>query len=210
MANSIFAQNFTCLAVGTFGRYQASKLDQPIHRLQFNSKIKHTRFSVQKQNLGFRFQNDAARKMNMAVYAGTTPGTPLPVDPLSWKFWILGTIFTILLSLLRGKWGPMLQLKEQVEKTIDEAERVVEIVEEVAEGVDKVAEEAVKHLPKGKFRDAVEFVEEVAENIDKHAQNAEDALEKVENMEKEFEFFVESATHPENTVSTSTETKDQK
>ncbi|KAJ1431921.1 hypothetical protein SESBI_06896 [Sesbania bispinosa] len=96
------------------------------------------------------------------------------------KVWILGAIFTILLSFTRGKWwGPLLRLKDKFETTIDEAERVVDIVEEVAEDVEKVAEGAAEHLPKGKLRDAAEFVEKVAEDVDKHAQNAEDALEKV-------------------------------
>lgn len=68
---------------------------------------------------------------------------------------------------------------EKVETTIHEAHRVVDIIEDMAEEVDKVAEETVKHLPEGKFRDAVEFVEKVAEDVEKRAQQAEDALEKV-------------------------------
>ncbi|XP_027333761.1 uncharacterized protein LOC113848445 [Abrus precatorius] len=212
MANTTFTQKFTCLTVGTFCRCQASKVDHPIHRLRFNSKIKHNGFSVLEQNLALRFQNDPTRKTNMAVHASTTPGAPFPVDPSPghWKVWILGTIFTILVSFTRGKWGPLLLLKEKVETTIEEADRIMDIVEEVAEGVEKVTEEVVKHLPEGKLRDTAEFVEEVAKDIDKHAQNAEDALEKIENMEKEFESFVESTTHQKNTIMPNTDAKDQK
>ncbi|KAG5111165.1 hypothetical protein JHK82_040388 [Glycine max] len=208
MANTIFTQTITCLAVG---KYPASNVDHPIHPLRFNSKLKHNnRLSVPEKNLALRFQNGSTRKMNMVVYASITPGDP--IDPSGhWKIWIVGTIFTILVSFTRGKWGPLLQLKEKVETTIDEAQRVVDIVEDVAEGVDKVAEEAVKHLPDGKLRDAVEFVEKVAEDIDKHAERAEDALEKVENMENEFESFIESTTHhQENSVTTTAEAKEQK
>ncbi|KAG5063945.1 hypothetical protein GLYMA_02G210300v4 [Glycine max] len=213
MANTIFTQTITCLAVG---KYPASNVDHPnIHPLRFNSKLKeNNRFSVPEKNLALRFQNGSTRKMNMAVYASIIPGDPIdpsPGSPGSWKIWIIGTIFTILVSFTRGKWGPLLQLKEKVETTIDEAQRVVDIIEDVAEGVDKVAEEAVKHLPDGKFRDAVEFVEKVAEDIDKRAERAEDALEKVENMEKEFESFIESTTHhQENSVTTTAEAKEQK
>ncbi|KAG4954803.1 hypothetical protein JHK87_040397 [Glycine soja] len=191
MANTIFTQTITCLAVG---KYPASNVDHPIHPLRFNSKLKHNnRLSVPEKNLALRFQNGSTRKMNMVVYASITPGDP--IDPSG--HW--------------GKWGPLLQLKEKVETTIDEAQRVVDIVEDVAEGVDKVAEEAVKHLPDGKLRDAVEFVEKVAEDIDKHAERAEDALEKVENMENEFESFIESTTHhQENSVTTTAEAKEQK
>ncbi|KRH16789.1 hypothetical protein GLYMA_14G177800v4 [Glycine max] len=194
MANTIFTQTITCLAVG---KYPASNVDHPIHPLQFNSKLKHNnRFSVPEKNLALRFQNGSTRKMERSRDG---------------KIWIVGTIFTILVSFTRGKWGPLLQLKEKVETTIDEAQRVVDIVEDVAEGVDKVAEEAVKHLPDGKLRDAVEFVEKVAEDIDKHAERAEDELEKVENMENEFESFIESTTHhQENSVTTTAEAKEQK
>ncbi|XP_020210050.1 uncharacterized protein LOC109795051 [Cajanus cajan] len=211
MANTIFTQMIASLAVGTFSRYPASNIvNHSIHHLRFNSKVKRNRFSVPEKNLSLRFQKDATRKMNMAVYSSITPGDPVDPSPGHWKIWILGTIFTILASFTRGKWGPLLQLKEKVETTIDEAERVVDVIEDVAEKVDKVAEEAVNHLPKGKLRDAAEFVEKVAEDIDNHAQQAEEALEKVENIEKEFESFIESTTHQENSTTATTTAKEHK
>ncbi|RDX76214.1 hypothetical protein CR513_43815, partial [Mucuna pruriens] len=134
----------------------------------------------------------------------------LPLPPFGRKVWIIGTIITILLSFTKSKWGPLLQWKEKIEITIEEAERVADIVEEVAEGVEKVAEEAVKHLPKGKLHDAAELVEKVAADIDKHAQNAEDVLEKVEDMEKEVDSFFESTTRQEKSIAATTESKDKK
>ncbi|KAK7385340.1 hypothetical protein VNO78_31056 [Psophocarpus tetragonolobus] len=202
MANTILTQAITCLAVRTLGRYPASNGDRSI---RFNSKIKLNPFVVPEKNLGLIFQNDETKRRNMVVYAGI--GDPVdPSSPGSWKLWILGSIFTILLPFItRGKWGPLLQLKEKVETTIDEAQRVVDIIEDVAETVDKVAEETVKNLPPGKLRDAVAFVEKVAENIDKHAERAEDALEQVENMGDQLESIMESTTEQENTVTTTTE-----
>ncbi|RDX76398.1 hypothetical protein CR513_43612, partial [Mucuna pruriens] len=217
MENTILTQKTTCLAAGTFGRCSASNVNHPIRHLRFNSKIKHNIFSVpEKKNLALRFQNDATRKMNMTVHAEIIPGGP--VDPAmdkkinkissGRKIRIVSTIFTLAVSFISGgKWGPLLRLKEKVETTIDEAQRVVDIIEDVAEGVDKVAEEAVKHLPEGKLRDAVQFVEQVAEQIDNHAELAEDALEKVENMEKEFGSIIESTSHQDNTVGIATSTE---
>ncbi|CAJ1971727.1 unnamed protein product [Sphenostylis stenocarpa] len=201
MANTIFTQTITCLAVGTFGRCPPSNVDhQPIHHLRFNSRIKHKRFSVQEKNLALGFQNDARRKMNMVVCSSITPGNP--VDPSPGNFGSLAQ-YSQYLHPFRGANGDL------SETTIDEAQRVVDIIEDVAEGVEKVAEEVVKHLPEGKFRDAVEFVEKVAEDVDKQAQHAEDALEKVENMEKELESFViESTTHQESTGTTNSEAKE--
>ncbi|QCE00655.1 uncharacterized protein LOC114195205 isoform X2 [Vigna unguiculata] len=209
MANTIFTPTITCVAVGTFGRFPASNVD---HHLRFNSRIKHNRFSVPEKIRGLRFQNDDRRKMNMVVYSCIIPEHSNDSSPgYYWKLWILGTIFSILASFFRGKWGPLLQLKEKVDTTIHEAHRVVDIIEEVAEEVDKVAEEAVKHLPEGKFRHAVELVEKVAENVEKRAQRVEDALEKVENMEKELESFItESTTHHKSSVTTTSEAKEQK
>ncbi|KAL2317676.1 hypothetical protein Fmac_031552 [Flemingia macrophylla] len=209
MANTIFTQLITSLAVGTFGRYPASNVDHLIHHLRSNSRVKHNRLSVAEKSLSLRFQHSATRKMNMAVYAGITPGGPTDPIPGHWKTWILGTIFTILLSFTRGKWGPLLQLKEKVETTIDEAERVVDIIEDVAEKVDKVAEEAVKHLPEGKLREVAEFVEKVAEDVDKHAEQAEEALEKVENVEKDLDAFIKSTTHLDNAVAKTANPEEQ-
>ncbi|OIW02560.1 hypothetical protein TanjilG_12874 [Lupinus angustifolius] len=149
----------------------------------------------------------------MVVYANIPSGAPLPVDPNSpghWKIWILGTIVTILLSFSRGKWGSLLQLKDKIGTTIDEAEEIADIVEEVSEKVDKVAEEAEKKLPEGKLQDAAEFIEKVAEDINKHTRNAEDALEKVEGMEKELESLIESTPRPEKTTVVATKAQDQK
>ncbi|OIW04295.1 hypothetical protein TanjilG_32487 [Lupinus angustifolius] len=209
MANTIFTQKSICLASGTFiTRCESSKADYPTHHLPSNSKIKYNRFFTSDQSI---FQNVCTRKMNMAVYANTPSGAPFPVDPSHghWKVWILGTIVTILLSFSRGKWGPLLQLKDKIGATIDEAERVADIVEEVAERVEKAAEEAAEKLPEGKFQDAAEFIGKVAEDIDKHAENVEDALEKVEDMEKKLESFIESTTHEEKTTVV-TKSQDQK
>lgn len=61
MANTIFTQTITCLAVG---KYPASNVDHPIHPLRFNSKLKHNnRLSVPEKNLALRFQNGSTRKM---------------------------------------------------------------------------------------------------------------------------------------------------
>ncbi|XP_014492188.1 uncharacterized protein LOC106754653 isoform X2 [Vigna radiata var. radiata] len=208
MAQTIFTQTITCLAVGTFGRFPASKVD---HHIRFNSRIKNNRFPVPVKNLVLRFQNDDRRKMNMVVYSSITPGSSNDPSLGNWKFWIIGTIFSILASFLRGKWGPLLQMKEKVETTIHEAHRVADIIEEVAEEVDKVAEEAVQHLPEGKFRHAVELVEKVAEEVDKRAERVEDALEKVENVEKELDsLFTESTSHHESSATTTSEAKEQK
>ncbi|KAE9595964.1 hypothetical protein Lal_00030789 [Lupinus albus] len=209
MANTILTQKSTCLALGTFiSRCQTSKAKYPIHHLQPNSKIKYSRFFTQYHTI---LQNVCTRKMNMAVYANTPSGAPFPADPSPghWKVWILGTIVTILLSFSRGKWGPLLQLKDKIGTTIDEAQRVADIVEEMAERVEKVAEEAAKKLPEGKLQDAAEFIEKVAEDIDKHAENVEDALQKVEDMEKKLESLTESTTHQEKTTVV-TKAQDQK
>ncbi|AES98141.2 phage capsid scaffolding protein (GPO) serine peptidase [Medicago truncatula] len=215
MANTMFTQKSTCLTFGIFGRYQASKVDNSNHYLRFNSKIQH-HFSVSQHNHGFRIQkHNPKRKMQIkswSIFCAREPReAPTLVDRFRdhWKSWILGTIFTILLSFItRGKWGPLLLLK--VETTIEKAEQVANIVEEVAERVDKMAERTAKNLPKGKRRVVAEFVENVAEDVEKIAQNAEDALEKVENMEKELESFMQSSTDHHEKLISPTESKDKK
>ncbi|KAK7275803.1 hypothetical protein RIF29_16927 [Crotalaria pallida] len=214
MANTIFTlKSSTCLGLGTFRRCQASKSEHPTHHhLGFYSKSKFNLFSIPDQKLALRFQKDFRRKMNMTVFANIPQGAPLPVDPspAHWKAWVIGTIVTILLSSSRGKWGPLLQLRDKIQITIDEVERVADIVEEVAETVEKVADVATKNLPEGKLHDAAEIVGQVAENIDMLAENAGNALEKVEEMGKEMESFIESTALQEKTTVASTTAKDQK
>ncbi|XP_016165582.1 uncharacterized protein LOC107608250 isoform X1 [Arachis ipaensis] len=220
MANTIsITQKVTCFGLGTLDKTQASKVGLPPtthHHVRINSNIiKNNRCYVLEHNLGlFIFPSyTTTRKMNMSVFGSLQPG---PVDPSSSpahcrKLWIIGTIFTILLSFSRGKWGPLLQLKEKIETRMKEAEKIAEAVEEVAEGVEKVAEDVAKIVPEGKLHDAAQFVEKVAQDIDKHAQAAEDALEKAKDMEQDLESFFESTTHgQEKSVATTPEWKDQK
>ncbi|KAK7275801.1 hypothetical protein RIF29_16925 [Crotalaria pallida] len=213
MANTIFTlKSSTCLGLGTFRRCQASKSEHPTHHhLGFYSKSKFNRISIPDQKLALRFQNDFRRKMNMAVFANIPQGAPLPADPSPghWKGWAIGATVTLLLSFSRGKWGPLLQLKDKIEITIEEVERVADIVEEVAERVEKVADEAAKYLPEGKLHDYAEIVGKVAEDIDKLAENAEHTLEKVEVMEKEVESLIESTAQEKTSVASNT-AKDQK
>ncbi|MED6210255.1 hypothetical protein PIB30_062474, partial [Stylosanthes scabra] len=122
MANTIFiTHEVTCFAfLGTLGKTQASsKVGHHHHHVRIiNSNIiKHDNlcYVPQHNNFGlFRVPSYTTtnKKMNMGVLGSTQPG---PVDPSSspdhWKFWIVGTIFTILLSFSKGKWGPLLLFK---------------------------------------------------------------------------------------------------
>ncbi|RDX76399.1 hypothetical protein CR513_43610, partial [Mucuna pruriens] len=63
MANTMFTQKSSCLDAWKFGRREASKVDHPIHHLQFNSKIKYNRFSDLQKSLGSRLPNDSTPKM---------------------------------------------------------------------------------------------------------------------------------------------------
>ncbi|KAI4307436.1 hypothetical protein L6164_030626 [Bauhinia variegata] len=210
MAFTTSPQGSTCLASApTLDRCQASKHD--LIRL----------LPISKHNLGastaaLRVHHDNRRKMNFVVLCGVPPGASFPSDPLpgSWKLWLLGTVMTVLFSFTKGKWGPLLKLKEEFQTKIDAIEDVVDMVEDVAEKVDKVAEEISDNLPAGKLRDFADFVENVAEQVDKSAELAEDALEKVEEIGEQMETLLESNTQEEKTVvvtaAVTTEAKDQK
>ncbi|MED6210254.1 hypothetical protein PIB30_062473 [Stylosanthes scabra] len=212
--NAIFITHHksSLIAPTTFLRCQGSEVDNV--RISFGSNIKFNGgSSVLQQNL-LPF---IRRNMNISVCASTQPGPPLPANPFpfpspsNWKLWMVGTIFTIVMSFSKGKWGPLLLLKDKVETTIEQVEKIADVIEEVAERVDKAAEEVVKIIPQGKLHDAVEFVEKVAENVDKFAEKTEDALEKVDSMEDELDSLLESmAKQQKEAVTTTAESKDQK
>ncbi|MED6133513.1 hypothetical protein PIB30_028941 [Stylosanthes scabra] len=216
--NAIFITHHksSLIAPTTFrSRCQGSEAHDNV-RISFGSNIKfnggYSSLVPQQNLLTFR------RNMNISVCASTPPGPPLPANPSpfpspsNWKLWMVGTIFTIVMSFSKGKWGPLLLLKDKFETTIKQVEKIADVVEEVAERVDKAAEEVVKIIPAGKLHDAVEFVEKMAENVDKLAETAEETLEKVDSMEDELDSLLESMAKQQqkNSVTTTAESKDQK
>ncbi|EOY15914.1 hypothetical protein QUC31_000776 [Theobroma cacao] len=134
------------------------------------------------------------RYRNMVVCSGVGSGPPIPSDPSpgSWKPWILGMLFSIILPFWRGKWGPLLKLKDRVETVIDTVETVTDIIEEVAEQVEKVADKVGDQLPEGRLKDALEFVEDIAEETADDARLAGEFIDKVEDAVDDVEKQVES------------------
>ncbi|MED6210252.1 hypothetical protein PIB30_062471 [Stylosanthes scabra] len=226
----IFSQKITtCLALGAAVRCNinnnnASKVDQFIIPTTHGVKQSHFSFLDQKNQRYLRSQNEATRKKKMAICA-LPPEAPVPVDATShgqlwdfitnsslsdWQVWVGGSAVTLLLSFVtKGKWGPLLQLNDKLQATIDEAEKVVDMVEDVAERVEKIAEEAANNLPDGKLQDAAEYIESLAEKIDKSAEMAEAALEKIEDISENLESMAESAKKELKPVTTTVQAKDQ-
>ncbi|XP_022766409.1 uncharacterized protein LOC111311297 isoform X2 [Durio zibethinus] len=166
------------------------------------------------QSLGsdLRVQN-TDRYRNMVVCSSVGSGPPIPSNPTpgpgSWKPWILGILLSIILPFWRGKWRPLLKLKEEVETVIDTAEAVTDIVEKVAEQVEKVADKVGDHLPEGRLKDALEFVEEMAEDTADGARVAGEFIDKVEDMVDEVEEKVESLIKPNSTDEKAKEAKEE-
>ncbi|KAI4388714.1 hypothetical protein MLD38_001019 [Melastoma candidum] len=132
---------------------------------------------------------------DLVVRSSVDPGSPpLPSDPSgSWKMWLLGVIVSVVLPFFSSKWGPLLKLKNEVEAVVEKAELVTETIEKVAEGVEKVAEEIEERLPEGgKLRAAVEAVDKVAKAAAKGAELAGDVIDKVEEVEKDVDSFMEA------------------
>ncbi|XP_059455356.1 uncharacterized protein LOC132185615 [Corylus avellana] len=164
---------------------------------------------VSKGNIGSSFLGNGLRLLNtgltglvvgktkMAVCGSVIPGSPLPPlpsdpSPGSWKVWIFGMIATVILPFLGNKWGPLLRLKREVETAANTVEAVAEVIEKVAEQVDKVAEEVADHLPAGgKLQQAATLIEHLAEETAKSAHLVDEAIEKVEEMEKQVESWID-------------------
>ncbi|XAR62124.1 hypothetical protein NMG60_11016753 [Bertholletia excelsa] len=139
--------------------------------------------------------------LDLIVRSSVEPGIPLPPDPSpgSWKSWLLGAVITIVLPFLRHKWGPLFKLTKEVETVVETADHVTEVIEKVAEEVEKVADEVADDLPEGtKLKEAMEFIEEKAKETAKKAHWAEELIDKVEEVEKEVESFVEPVKDEEN------------
>ncbi|XVE86830.1 hypothetical protein DITRI_Ditri18aG0066400 [Diplodiscus trichospermus] len=111
--------------------------------------------------------------------------SPAAAPSNSWKSWMLGLLFSAMLSFWKHKWGPLLAIKRKVDTVVENVESVVEVVEKVAEEVEKVADEVADTLPdNGKLKEAVSFIETVAKETAKDAHMVEEFIQKVEDVEK--------------------------
>ncbi|XP_050377670.1 uncharacterized protein LOC126794917 [Argentina anserina] len=154
-----------------------------------NRNLRSSSTSLQRFQIG--------SKILLMVVNSVDPRTPpLPSDPSgggSWKMWLFGILFSVIIPFTKNKWYPLLKLKEQVETALDAAEEVAEIVEKVSEKVEEVADEIGNHLPEGKLRHAAMLVEELADKTGKAAALADDIIEKTEEVEREVDDIIEKA-----------------
>ncbi|KAI4321416.1 hypothetical protein MLD38_034799 [Melastoma candidum] len=143
---------------------------------------------------GYFKARTSVKSRGLVVRSSVDPGPHLPSDPSgSWKMWLFRVIVTVVLPFFSSKWGPLLKIKNEVEEVVKEAELVTETIEKVADGVEKVAEGIEEHLPAGgKLRDAVEAVDKVAKVAAKDAELVGDVINKVEEVEKDVDSFVEA------------------
>ncbi|XP_030542704.1 uncharacterized protein LOC115749850 isoform X2 [Rhodamnia argentea] len=167
-----------------------------------------------RQSARTRFRTDVFNLRDVAVRSSVDPVPHLPSDPSpsSWKFWVLGVFVSFILPFWRNKWGPLWKLKNEVEAVVEKADHVTEFVEEMAEKVEHVAEEVAEHLPDGKLKDAVTLVEHLAETADKDAHLAGDIIDKVEEVEKDVDSFMEPSNVDDRDaeISKATDEQDQK
>ncbi|XP_062157614.1 uncharacterized protein LOC133865257 [Alnus glutinosa] len=187
---------FNGLPTGSSRRYRASARN-PNHLLV-----------ISKGKIGSHFLGNGLQFVNTGLTAtelivsktkiySVLPGAPLPSNPSpgSWKVWIFGMIATVILPFLGNKWGPLLRLKRQVDTAANTVEAVAEIIEKVAEKVDKVAEDVADHLPAGgRLREAATLIEHLAEETAKGAHLVDEAIEKVEEVERQVESLIEPLT----------------
>ncbi|KAM4121560.1 hypothetical protein ACB094_01G014900 [Castanea mollissima] len=188
----------TSTLIGASRRYQL--IPNPHRFLLISTRNEKRSFLGTDQRLqflktGLRELAVSKRKMDVAVHSSIPSVPPMPSNPASpgpWKLWIIGLIASAILPFFGIKLGPLLKLKQEVDAVVETAEEVVEVVEKVAEEVDKVAEEISEHLPKGgKLGVAVKIIEKVAEKTAKDAQLVEDAIDKIEAMEKDVESLID-------------------
>ncbi|XP_075633156.1 uncharacterized protein LOC142605606 isoform X2 [Castanea sativa] len=188
----------TSTLIGASRRYQL--IPNPHRFLLISTRNEKRSFLGTDQRLqflktGLRELAVSKRKMDVAVHSSIPSVPPMPSNPASpgpWKLWIIGLIASAILPFFGIKLGPLLKLKQEVDTVVETAEEVVEVVEKVAEEVDKVAEEISEHLPEGgKLRVAVKIIEKVAEKTAKDAQLVEDAIDKVEALEKDVESLID-------------------
>ncbi|KAI3462098.1 hypothetical protein Pfo_018761 [Paulownia fortunei] len=106
----------------------------------------------------------------------------------SWKKWLLGILFTLILPAAGHKGGLLLGLKGKIDQVIETVENVTEVVEEIAEEAEKIMEEVEEKLPNdSKLKEALESFDDLAKMAVKEAKKAEDLVHKVKDVEEEIE-----------------------
>ncbi|XP_042031509.1 uncharacterized protein LOC121778256 [Salvia splendens] len=125
-------------------------------------------------------------RKSFVVSADTAPENPpasAPSPPPSQPMgWVLGFVVTFILPFFTSKLGPLQEVKDRLETSLQAVENIVEVVEVVADSVDKIAENYAEDLPQGKLRDLVEKVEHLAEKTAEAADALDNVIDKVQDV----------------------------
>ncbi|KAL7131597.1 hypothetical protein ABFS83_12G014400 [Erythranthe nasuta] len=117
----------------------------------------------------------------------SSSGSPEPSSS-SWKKWLMGILFTLILPAAGHKGGLLLGLKGKIDQAIETVEHVTEVVEEMAEKADQIMEEVEAKLPgDSKLKEALDSFEDLAKMAVKEAKKAEDLVHKVKEVEAEID-----------------------
>ncbi|GFY85873.1 hypothetical protein Acr_04g0006110 [Actinidia rufa] len=168
------------------------------HPISHSSISKHTNRTRCLVNQSSRFFSNGRRvwtdnvsKRDLVVHCGILPGAPLPT-PDSWQGWVLGAVIAVIIPFFSHKWGPLFKFTKQVEDVVDTIDHAAEVVESVAGQVEKVADEIGDQFQEGgKLRGAFDFIENAAHKTAQAAQFADEIIDKVEEVEKTVEEFME-------------------
>ncbi|KAK9067087.1 hypothetical protein SSX86_014411 [Deinandra increscens subsp. villosa] len=114
------------------------------------------------------------------------PEVPLPPakSPLkSWRNWIVGIVLTFVLPFFTHKWGPLLVLKNKVDKVVNTTESMMETLETVSEQVDKVIDSITYDLPQtSELRKILEALDAIVERVAKSARIANYVIDQLKEI----------------------------
>ncbi|EPS57280.1 hypothetical protein M569_17541 [Genlisea aurea] len=102
--------------------------------------------------------------------------------------WLLGVVVAVILPAIGYKGGIFALLKGKLDEVVNTTERVAEAVASVAEEAEKIAEEVESNLPAdSNIKKTLDSVEDMANKVIQDAKIAEDAIQKVKDVEEEIE-----------------------
>ncbi|KAL9272405.1 hypothetical protein AKJ16_DCAP17792 [Drosera capensis] len=115
------------------------------------------------------------------------PRAPKPGFP-RWARWLLGSVFSLVLSFWMPKWGTLLRIGGEAEIVMQEVEKVAEAVEKVATMAEKVSADIAQQLPDDdKFKAAALIAEHVSEETANDAHIVEQIIHKVDEVKQDVE-----------------------
>ncbi|KDP40933.1 hypothetical protein JCGZ_24932 [Jatropha curcas] len=117
-----------------------------------------------------------------------SPPNPPRINIGSWMKWVLGSVLSFFLPLLKPKWEKLKRIEGEAEIVAEEVESVATVVEKVATVAENISADMAEKFPEnGKLKKTALVIEKVSKATAHDAELTKDFIRKVDKLKHDFE-----------------------